>query len=197
MKRYFTNSNLFGCNFHIGQIIWRRVQYLKFSKTVTDVPHVKLQVKMILALSFVPSADVLIVAARLKKFILQEKSDELLSLFEWFQGEYLSNDTGNKSVSFWNVYERTQLKIPRTTNSLEGYHRHLNTFINTKQSSIITILNELKNEQFIVENKIFMSLYKDVTVSEDPVIKLIEPYKSMKSIDYLKHIALSFNWKLD
>ncbi|KAG0442421.1 hypothetical protein DMUE_0280 [Dictyocoela muelleri] len=197
LKRYFTNSNLYGCNFHLGQIVWRRIQSLKFSKSVIDNFNIKLQVKMMLALSFVPSSEVYIVAARLKTFIIQQKCEDMLALFEWFQAEYLSTETGNKTVSFWNVYERTRSNIPRTTNSLEGYHRHLNTFINTKQSSIIPILNELKNEQIIIENRIFMSLYKEPTINEDPVKKLIESYQKLNDLEYLKHIGLNFNWKLD
>lgn len=197
LQRYFKNSNIYGCNFHLGQIVWRRIQLLKFSKSVIDIPRIRLLVKMVLSLSFVPPHDVPIVAARLKLFIIQEKSEDVLSLFEWFQSEYLENNTGNKLIAFWNVYERTKSNIPRTTNSLEGYHRHLNTFINVKQTSIIPILNELKNEQFVVENKIFMSLVKESATPEDPVKALIENYKETESIDYLKKIALNFNWKLD
>ncbi|KAF9761876.1 hypothetical protein NGRA_2361 [Nosema granulosis] len=114
---------------------------------------IKMVVKMILSLSFVPLNDVLIVAARLKRYIIEEKSVDVLCLFEWFQTEYLENDVSSKKIVFWNVFERTRQYIPRTTNSLEVYHRHLNTFIDIKQTSIIPILNELKNEQFIVENK--------------------------------------------
>ncbi|KAG0437612.1 hypothetical protein DMUE_3596 [Dictyocoela muelleri] len=197
LKRYFSNSSLYGCNFHFGQILWRRIQVLKFSNIFINNSQVKLQVKMILALSFVPPSDVVIVAARLKSFLVNENIEEVLILFDWFQTEYLLCKTGNKAVHFWNVFERTKFDVPRTTNSLEGYHRHLNTLINIKQSSIITILNELKNEQFVVENKIFMSLYKEITIIKDPVKKLIDSYGTYQSIEYLIHIALNFNWKLD
>lgn len=59
------------------------------------------------------------------------------------------------------MYQRTKDGIPITSNSLEGFNRHLNTFITTKQSSFIVILGKLKNEQTIVENKIFFSLYNE------------------------------------
>lgn len=156
LHSYFKNSTLYGWYFHLGQIIWRRVQILNFSKEFINNPQTKLLVKMILALSFVPSAEVFIVAARLKNYIIEERSLDVLMLFEWFQGEYLSNETSNKKISFWNVYERTQNNIPRTTNSLEGYHGHLNSLIDGKQSSIISFINELKSEQLIVENKILL-----------------------------------------
>lgn len=129
LNAFFTNSKIYGCNFHLGQIIWRRIQILKFSKDFIESPRIRLLVKMILALSFVPTNDVLIVSARLKNHIIEENLENVLSLFEWFQNEYLVQRTGNKQICFWNVYERTLTDIPRTTNSLEGYHRHLNTFI--------------------------------------------------------------------
>ena len=31
LKKFFTSSKLFGCNFHLGQIVWRRVQNMKFA----------------------------------------------------------------------------------------------------------------------------------------------------------------------
>ncbi len=182
-KKNFKHAKLFGCSFHLGQIVWRKVQALKFSTLLTSNPSVKVQVKMILALSFVEVDSVLLYASKLENFIIQQKSTDVLALFRWFEQEYLFSNRGNKILEFWNVKKRTENDIPRTTNSLEGYHRHLNTFINVKQTSIITILNELKNEQCVTENKIFWSLYKDPTVKEDPSKKLLEKYLSYDPVD--------------
>lgn len=159
--------------------------------------QIKLQVKMILALSFVKSENVLEYASKLKEFIITEENQNVLDLFEWFYEEYLTNTIGNKSFEFWNVKLRTENNIPRTTNSLEGYHRHLNSLISIKQSSIITILNELKSEQTITENKIFYLLYNSPETKEDSVKELLKKYETYSPIDYLEHIALNFNWKLD
>ncbi|KAG0434938.1 hypothetical protein DMUE_4967, partial [Dictyocoela muelleri] len=189
LKKFFKNSYLYGCCFHLGQIIWRKVQKLKFSSDLINNAPIKLQVKMILALSFVSLDKVKEYASKLRIYILQEGSMNVLSLFEWFEAEYLYGTAENKQICFWNAKIRTEQGIPRTTNSLEGYHRHLNTFINTKQSSIIPIINELKNEQAITENKLFLSLYKQPSVKSDPVKKLLKKYEILHPIDYLTYIA--------
>ncbi|KAG0433516.1 hypothetical protein DMUE_5405 [Dictyocoela muelleri] len=65
LKSFFVNSRLFGCSFNLGQIIWRKVQGLKFTTEVSIKFQTKLQVKMILALSFVPEKDVAFYASKL------------------------------------------------------------------------------------------------------------------------------------
>ena len=55
---------------------------------------------MILALSFVPKNEVLVVSARLKKYFTNEKSWEVLRLLECFQTKYLKFDNSNRSIDF-------------------------------------------------------------------------------------------------
>ncbi|KAG0423913.1 hypothetical protein DMUE_6119, partial [Dictyocoela muelleri] len=169
--KMFTNSKLYGCSFHLGQIVWRKIQKLNFSIELINNVQIKLQVKMILALSFVSTENVLAYAGTLKSYLIQEESEDVLQLYNWFEKEYLKNTIGNKQIEFWNVKDRTERNIPRTTNSIEGFHRHLNTFINVKQPSIHLILNELKNEQTVTDNKLIYSLYKDREPKADPVKK--------------------------
>ncbi len=126
-KRFFKDSKLFGCLFHLGQIVWRRVQLMKFSKEFKNDFDVKFNVKLILALSFVPESEVLYLAACLKNYLINEELCDILRLFEWFQEEYLNFNDTNKSISFWNAYNRVIEGVKRTTNSIEGYHRHLNS----------------------------------------------------------------------
>lgn len=153
---------------------------------------------MILALSFVETQDVLLYASKLRSYFESEESYDVLRLFDWFEKEYLKDSTeGNKQISFWNVKFRTENKIPRTTNSLEGFYRHLNTFINVKQSNVNHILSELKNEQTVTENKIKYSLYKEKEAKQDTAKPLLEKYESYNEIEYLTHVALNFSWKLD
>ena len=159
LKKFFTSSKLYGCNFHLGQIVWRRVQNMKFAQEFMRNDEVKLHVKMILALTFVLIDDVLLLTARLNVSLKTEKSYDALRLFEWFKAEYLVENDSNKSISFWNVFDRTLNGIPRTTNSIEGMLRHLSSLVKVKQASFFLILKELIIEQEITENKLLQSLY--------------------------------------
>jgi hypothetical protein len=150
-KEFLPRCSFFGCIFHLGQIIWRRFKLLKFSTLFVNNFDVKFHVKLILPLSFVPIEHVYTYADRLETYLRSVNSLEVIKLFEWFKGEYLTTENSNKNIGFWNVYTRTKNNIPRTMNSIEGFHRHLNTLVLFKQSSLIFILNELINEQEITE----------------------------------------------
>ena len=93
---FFKESRFYGCLFHSGQIVWRRVQTLKFSKEFIANYEIRFDVKMILALSFVREEEVLLMAAKLKSYLSSKNSKDVLRLFEWFYNEYLSNKDGNK-----------------------------------------------------------------------------------------------------
>ena len=81
LKSFFTSSKLYGCNFHLGQIVWKRVQNMKFAQEFMRNDEVKLHVKTILALSFVPIDDVLLLADRLNVSLKTEESYDALRLF--------------------------------------------------------------------------------------------------------------------
>ncbi|KAG0440742.1 hypothetical protein DMUE_1520 [Dictyocoela muelleri] len=199
-KRFFVSSNFYGCLFHLGQIIRRRVQAMNFSKEFKENYDVKFNVKLILALSFVPEEDVLVLVLvnRLKLYLTEEKALNELKLFEWFKKEYLSFNTSNKSINFWNCNVRVKENIPRTTNSIEGFHRHLNSLITIKQSSFYLIISELIKEQEITEQKIFLSLHSEPFIRPDEKMKsILVDYETYNNIDFLKKIVLNFNRKLD
>jgi hypothetical protein len=79
---------------------------------------------------------------------------------------------------------------------LEDFHRHLGTFITTKQSSFTVILSELKNEQTMIENKLFFSLLMKKT-NVNKMEENIRIYEELEYIEYLQNIALIIDWKLD
>jgi hypothetical protein len=69
----------------------------------------------------------------------------------WFQENFIYNGVENHKPSFWSVYERTINLFPRTINSLEGYHAHLNSIASTKHPNLLGLIDELKNEQLLIE----------------------------------------------
>ena len=114
---------------------------------------------MILALTFVPIDDVLLLTARLNVSLKTEKSYDALRLFEWFKDEYLVENDSNKSISFLNVFDRTLNRIPRMISSIEEMHMQLNSLVKVKRATFFLILKELIIEQEITENKLLQSLY--------------------------------------
>jgi hypothetical protein len=54
----FPESNIAGCLFHLGQCLWRKVQQLGLVVSYREDESVRLHVKMLIALAFVPVVDV-------------------------------------------------------------------------------------------------------------------------------------------
>ena len=54
----FPGARLAGCFFHLGQCLWRKVQECHLAEAYRDDENVRMYVKMLLALSFVPVEDV-------------------------------------------------------------------------------------------------------------------------------------------
>ncbi|KAF7691525.1 hypothetical protein CDIK_2536 [Cucumispora dikerogammari] len=103
----------------------------------------------------------------------------------------------NKDVWFWNVCGRLQSGILRTTSSIGGYHRHLNSLVGAKQDSLRDIGAALVKEQALVENHLLVSLYSAVSTKvgfQDSKIKeLFKKRKDLSNLDYFKSIAFIYN----
>jgi len=54
----FPGAGLAGCFFHLGQCLWRKVQECHLAEAYRDNENVRMYVKMLSALSFVPVEDV-------------------------------------------------------------------------------------------------------------------------------------------
>jgi hypothetical protein len=97
-------------------------------------------------------------------FIRESASNSIFALFDWFYNFILSvGILPNHRPCFWSVYNRTKFKMPRTTNSLEGFHRHLNNVCVTNNPSLFSLGDELVNEQFFV-SKYLIDSHKDFFV---------------------------------
>ncbi|KAG0436223.1 hypothetical protein DMUE_4330 [Dictyocoela muelleri] len=202
LKEIFPNTQQHGCNFHFGQIMWRYVQKSGFSKLYLSSLLFKMHIKMILALSSVPEEEVECEASKLSLYFKEINAAEAQSILLWFSSQYIKNihrGFTNRNIHFLNVYKRSLIGIPRTTNSLEGFHRHLNVLITIKQQSIIKIGGELIKEQTMRDNYLLHSLNinNNTIVNEGKIIIVVEKYQDYYHIEYLKAIALNFSWKLN
>ncbi|KAF7694747.1 hypothetical protein CDIK_1970 [Cucumispora dikerogammari] len=103
----------------------------------------------------------------------------------------------NKDLEFRNVCGWLQSGIPRTTNSVEGYHRHLNSLVGAKQDSLRAIGATLVKEQALVENYLLVSLYSAVSTKvsfhDSKIKELFKKRKDLSNLEYLKSIAFIYN----
>jgi hypothetical protein len=116
---------------------------------------------MIVALSFVPD-----------KFIVKEFQDPLdyflnsnvdaclIDLLFWFEKNFIKDLVYKITFDFdtlltiWSAYINVLNDFPRTTNSLEGWHRSLNNNDTHKNPSSYEIFSIIQFEQNLIEIKI-------------------------------------------
>lgn len=153
----FPEAILAGCFFHLGQSLYRHVQAAGL-QGVYDAPdrEIKLYTHMLLALAFVPIADV----SRAYQLIKAEAPEELEDVVKYF-GEYYvigKPATGRGRgrvralpprypIEFWNVYDATLNGQHRTNNVSEGWHNRFRRLVGKDHPDLYAFLLEVQKEQ--------------------------------------------------
>lgn len=205
-KTIFPRTKIYTCLFHFSQIIWRKIQSLGYTSIYNSNSCFNFQVRLIMALAFVPSNDIQAMGDKLLNYFERENSCEnTYVLFQWFKKKFINAETCsiNHRPEVWSVYMRVKKNLPRTTNSMEGFHRHLNNVCETNHPSILTLGKELVNEQFFSEKKINESL-KNIrknlakhSKKDEDLVEVIDYYKELYDIEYLKAIVFKFHFPLN
>ena len=153
--------------FHFGQCIWRQIQNNGLQNKYQEDKCFYLNVKKLLALSFVPVSDV-IKAFELIVNDFDDDADDFLGYFEktWI-GEpkrrgkthrkknhlIITYDlgTGRKTALFpielWNMYDRVSQNLPRSNNSIEGWHNAFSKRVSIAHPTITKLTEKIRLEQ--------------------------------------------------
>ena len=90
--------------------------------------------------------------------LLDQETDEVLSAFlEYFEITWLGIVQRGRwrrpafDIEMWNVYNRIELDLPRTNNSLEGCHYAFNKRVGVTHPTIEKLVKNIKHEQDNVE----------------------------------------------
>ena len=127
-KRKFCNAEISGCYFHLGQSAWRRIQNDKLSEKYKDDPAFAIRVRRFLALAFVPPNELHHYMQLLLVDEISRPDGLLVDFMTYFQKTYVGQlingveIPGTFPYQMWNMYQRVKDRLPRTNNSLEGWH---------------------------------------------------------------------------
>ena len=166
-------------------------------------PENAIIVKSFQALAFVPVTDVI---DTFTEFIssLDEETDEILSRFlGYFEATWIGVvQRGRRrrplfDIRMWNTFERTSLGLPRTTNSLEGWHRAFEQRMAVTHPSVRRLVTKIRKEQSDWELQIEMlnsgvalrSSKKKYQILNTRLGSIIEKYESYEKVDFLRAIA--------
>ena len=128
IRQNFPNAQLKGCYYHLTQNIYRRVQLEGLQVQYGTDNDFSTAVRMIAALAFVPSDDVV----RAFEALQDAAPAEARPILDYFEDNYigrlLRHDRRREppnAIPLWNMHGRAIDDLPKTNNSVEGWHRKM------------------------------------------------------------------------
>jgi hypothetical protein len=202
----FFETRVNGCFFHLTQTFWRRIQKDGYSKIYKENCKFNLDIKMIIALCFVPDYCVEKDFCILLEYFLNTNTDKyVVDFLFWFENNYICNNSYIKidklgvKYFIWSFFSNVVSKKVKTSNSLEGWHRSLNAQVSCKNPNFFEVFKILQCEQNILEVKLLQNLYTSNydCALESKLFKVCVEYDAMIGIEYLKAIGYNLNLKFE
>ena len=202
LRKCFPDTTVHGCLFHFCQCLWRKIQSLGLQGWYRD-PDNALIIKQIQALAFVPPSDVIDLFTEFMQ-LLDQETDEVLSEFlGYFEITWLGIvQRGRRrrptfDIETWNVFNRIETDLPRTNNSLEGWHQAFNKRVGVTHPSIEKLVKKIKLEQANTEVILeHLSLGEDIARINKKYARINErikrihaSYDNSTGLTYLRSIA--------
>lgn len=159
IRASFPNAEIAGCLFHLGQSFWRRLQNegLAVEYREEENEEMRTYFHALVAVAFLHLDD------------LQDGFDELRRgaprqlkpIFKYVEETYFRGcrrGRGRRTPMFppewWNCHSRVLGDLPRTTNSVEAWHRRLNSLMGKPNPSLYFALDQLQREVQEIERDI-------------------------------------------
>lgn len=137
------NVRITGCYFHYTQCIFRKVQQLGLAMDYREHERIRMPVRMLMAIAFVPLQLVQQTYDDLKDQMPLNVRAKLAGLLQYFEEQWMQR----VDPALWNVYGAEK----RTNNDLEGWHNRFNKLCEKLHPNIYQFVEALIKEQQITK----------------------------------------------
>lgn len=193
-----------GCFYHLCSNVWKHIQNLGMQVRYTQDQEFALHLRMICALAFLPPNDVINGFDDLSNEIRNTFNGDADDLLEYFEDTYIGRFRRNAprraplfAIELWNMFHRTDDELPRTNNSVEGWHRSFQGHLSACHPNFWKFVSVIKKEEAIVRVSILQHLgghpapparrrYADCNAR---ILRIVDDYPNRQTIDYLRSIA--------
>ena len=204
INEVFPDTNVKGCFFHLCSNVWKHVQAAGLQVRYLEEPEFALQLRMLTALAFLPPQNVTAGFVSVCNEIRRNFGDAAEELLAYFEDTYIGRfrvdaARGNPlfSIELWNMFHRTDAELPRTNNSVEGWHRSFQGHVSSCHPNFWKFLQVLKNEESVIRVDIMQQLgghvdpprrarYVDCNTR---IVRIVDDYPNRELIPYLRAIA--------
>ena len=160
--------------------------------------------RMLPALAFVPPDDVVGSFEILCRHIRGEYNGDLDDLIIYFEDSYIGRFLQNAPrrpptfpIAIWNMFHRVDIDLPRTNNSVEGWHHRFQNHIQANHPTFWKFIDILKREEGVVRATYLHNegghppphqrrRYADV---DRRIINIVDDYPNREIIHYLRSIS--------
>ncbi|XP_076388846.1 uncharacterized protein LOC143264616 [Megachile rotundata] len=155
-KIVFPNAKIIGFLFHYSQCLWRNVQLTGLQRKYNTDTRFALNIRMLLALSFVPIDDVRSAFDQLVETkYYKDHEDELHGILDYFERTWIGvlSRSGKSrlkpyfALSLWNYYEAVINDLIRSNNAVERWHRSFNKKVRVAHASFNKFIDVIKSKQ--------------------------------------------------
>ncbi|KAF5281724.1 hypothetical protein FQR65_LT14564 [Abscondita terminalis] len=147
----FPESIIKGCFFQFSQSVFRHIQTEGLQRRYEMEPEFALTMRMLPALAFVPAGNVINVFEQLcEENVIPPEAQGVLDYFEdtWI-GRPLRRQRRPPRFPYnmWNCFDGVNEDLPKTNNSVEGWHRSFDQQISSTHPNIWKYIEALQREQ--------------------------------------------------
>jgi hypothetical protein len=205
-RTVFNGIDVKGCFFHLCSSIWKHVVDLGMKDLYINDPEFALHVRMISAIAFVPPANVIQAFEDLSDDIrnLYNGTVGIGQLLDYFEDNYIGRFRRNAprtpplfAIDLWNMYHRTVDELPRTNNSVEGWHRGFQARVSASHPIIWKFIDVLKNSHSLNRVNILQAVnghaappqqktYKDCNAR---ILTIVDDFPNQQVHNYIRAIA--------
>ena len=142
-----------GCNFHFKENLFKHLQQCDLVEEykIENSP-VRQNFAMMGAIAFVPVTEV----DRVWRYLKPLLPADMESFTRYFENTWIGTSTARPMFShdMWTQHEASLMKLPRSTNMVEGWHNGFHSMLQCNNPTLWKFLDTLKAEQALTDLKI-------------------------------------------
>jgi hypothetical protein len=195
----YPNAAVSGCFFHFSQCIYRKVQYSGLQSEYHNTDF-NMFIQMLAALAFVPVNRV---ADSFDTLLEGHAPVTAQPIIDYFEDNFIGRLTRRNvrraplfPMDVWNISGRVDDALPRTNNSVEGWHRAFQSSLSCAHPSLWKFIDQLKKEEALqhfniiqVRSGASVPGRKKYRCCQGRIRNIVQRYATMSTLDFLKAIA--------
>jgi hypothetical protein len=152
----FPRSKISTCQFHLGQILQRKLKSLNIFNEYKRSPVVKKFTKALTALCYVEKSRMVETFEALKS---QNNFPIILEqVYCFFERNFISNETARYPIDLWHSLDLINYGTPKTNNAIEAWHNVFNSTFGTSRYNFILLISKLREEEEVIKQKFLRSI---------------------------------------